>query len=314
MRLFVGVTDFDWYSLHASRSGVEEVNFWKPSPEATFKALKPGEPFLFKLHAPRNYIVGGGFFARFVRLPLSLAWDAFGENNGARSRAEVKTRIAKYRRQPVDPHEDPKIGCILLEEPFFFKQADWIPAPADFNLNIVQGKGYELASITGMQLWQQVGEKLERMRLQDATAGPATNAAAENARHGKPSLVSPRLGQGSFRVMVTDAYSRRCAVTTEKTLPVLEAAHIRPYAQGGEHALTNGLLLRSDLHILFDRGYLTIDPSERRVVVSRRIREEFENGRHYYALHGNPIASPADPQEAPSVENLLFHAQTVFRG
>jgi putative restriction endonuclease len=60
---------------------VEEVNFWRPSPDVTFRALTLGEPLLFKLHAPRNYIAGGGFFTKFVQLPVSLAWDAFREGN-----------------------------------------------------------------------------------------------------------------------------------------------------------------------------------------------------------------------------------------
>jgi hypothetical protein len=59
MRFFVGVTDYDWFLLHASRSSAEEVNFWKPSSGVPFKALQTGEPFLFKLHAPRNFIAGG---------------------------------------------------------------------------------------------------------------------------------------------------------------------------------------------------------------------------------------------------------------
>lgn len=75
MRLFVAVTDNDWFALHASRKHVEEVNFWRPSPEATFKALQPGELLLFKLHSPLNVIAGGGFFARFLQLPVNLAWD-----------------------------------------------------------------------------------------------------------------------------------------------------------------------------------------------------------------------------------------------
>jgi hypothetical protein len=112
MRLFVGVTDFDWFQLHAANAGVEEVNFWKPSPDATFKALQPGEPFLFKLHAPRNFIAGGGFFAKFLTLPVGLAWEAFGEANGARSLVEVKQRISKYRRVAIGPHDNPDIGCI----------------------------------------------------------------------------------------------------------------------------------------------------------------------------------------------------------
>jgi putative restriction endonuclease len=66
MRLFVAVTDYDWFRLHAEKQNVEEVNFWRPSPTATFKALSIGEPLLFKLHSPRNFIAGGGFFTKFT--------------------------------------------------------------------------------------------------------------------------------------------------------------------------------------------------------------------------------------------------------
>jgi putative restriction endonuclease len=48
-------------------------------------------------------------------------------------------------------------------------------------------------------------------------------------RHGKPTLIKPRLGQGAFRLTITDSYERRCAVTGEKTLPILDAAHIRAF-------------------------------------------------------------------------------------
>jgi putative restriction endonuclease len=113
--------------------------------------------------------------------------------------------------------------------------------------------------------------------------------------------------------MVTDAYERRCVVTNERTLPVLEAAHIRPYAQSGPHEVSNGLLLRSDLHTLFDRGYLTVSP-EKRLRVSGRIHEEFENGRDYYALDGQDIRLPIAPHLAPSRELLEWHADTIFRG
>ena len=78
-----------------------------------------------------------------------------------------------------------------------------------------------------------------------------------------------------FRALITDAYSYRCAITREQTLPVLQAAHIRPYADGGSHELSNGLLLRSDLHTLFDQHYITIEPNKRTLIVSRRIREQF---------------------------------------
>jgi hypothetical protein len=58
LRVFVGLTDYDWSRFHASRENVEEINFWRPSSKATFKALLPGELFLFELHSLRNFIAG----------------------------------------------------------------------------------------------------------------------------------------------------------------------------------------------------------------------------------------------------------------
>jgi putative restriction endonuclease len=313
MNFFVAVTDYDWFLLHASKSRVEEVNFWRPSSEATFKALKTGELLLFKLHSPRNFIVGGGFFTRFVPMPISLAWEAFGEGNGVRSLSEMRNRIAKHRHVAIDPTENPTIGCILLAESFFLSEADWIPIPPDFSLNIVQGKGYHSKDgATGKELWEAVTEKLSMSADANRDPGPATIAAVEGARYGEPMLVRPRLGQGTFRVIVTDTYERRCTITGERTVPVLEAAHIKPYSLGGPHEPENGLLLRSDLHTLFDQGYITVDADQLKVVISSRIREEFENGRDYYQLHGRAIRLPRETNSLPSREYLAFH-NSLFR-
>jgi len=114
-------------------------------------------------------------------------------------------------------------------------------------------------------------------------------------------------------VLVTDTYERRCAVTREKALPVLEAAHIQPVAEGGPHNVSNGLLLRSDVHTLFDRGYVTITP-DLRFRVSRRLKTDFDNGEHYYRLDGSAIWAPRGSDERPRPELLEWHADTVFRG
>ena len=120
----------------------------------------------------------------------------------------------------------------------------------------------------------------------------------EPARYGSAE-VKVRLGQGAFRVLVTDAYSRRCAVTGESTLPVLEAAHIRPFAEDGPHAIENGLLLRSDMHILFDSELLTVTP-EHRLEVSSLIKDQYSNGKLYYSYHGQELRSlPTSLVSAP---------------
>jgi putative restriction endonuclease len=113
--------------------------------------------------------------------------------------------------------------------------------------------------------------------------------------------------------LVTDLYRRRCAVTREKTLPALDAAHIRPYADGGAHEAANGLLLRRDIHSLFDSGYVTITPNLR-FEVSRRIRDEFENGKDYYALHGSMIEPPSDSRQAPDRRALEWHNEKRYLG
>ena len=87
MNIYVGVTDKNWY-LQLRQEKVDEVNFWNPG-AAPFRALKENEMFLFKLHYPDNYIVGGGFFVRYTQLPPFLAWDAFGTKNGTTSYSEL---------------------------------------------------------------------------------------------------------------------------------------------------------------------------------------------------------------------------------
>lgn len=312
MRMYVGVTDNRWFRF-LSREEPDEVNFWQPGGKVPFKVLSPGELFLFKLHSPVNQIVGGGFFVRHAMLPVSLAWEAFGAKNGMADYATFRRSIYGYRRTEAKTEPDPTIGCIVLASPFFFAEDEWIPVPQDWKPNIVQGKSYDLSGAPGAALYQMVQERLQR-RERGEVVGTVAREGSSNPRYGSEHLTAPRLGQGAFRVMVTEAYHRRCAVTGEKTLPVLDAAHIRPYAEEGPHAVSNGLLLRRDVHSLFDRGYLTVD-EQFRVEVSRRIKEDYGNGREYYALHGKTLVGlPDAAAERPSTQYLRWHNENVFLG
>lgn len=313
MRVYVAVTDNDWFALHAAKTDVEEVNFWRPSPEAGFKVLQPGELLLFKLKSPNDAIAGGGFFTRFLQLPINMAWSTFGVGNGVQSLPEFRSRIAQIRKVTMQPTDDPTVGCIMLAEPFFWPKSEWIPRPPEFVLSTQAGKTFDSEDEVGRRLWDAVCERLKRSPVSGLGTDTATVAAIESNGFGKPQIILPRLGQGLFRIVVTDAYSRRCAITGERTLPVLEAAHIKPYAMAKRHEVSNGLLLRSDLHRLFDDGYLTVDPQNRQVVVSKRIKEEFENGKEYYNLEGRVLREPAEPWARPSAENLEYHAYSVFR-
>jgi putative restriction endonuclease len=306
MKLFVAITDWDWFNYLAELRP-DEVNFWQPSGSTSFRALSPGEPLLFKLHSPNDYVVGGGFFSHYSVLPATFTWSAFGQKNGARDEAEMRRRIEKYRRVEPSAAEDYAVGCILLQSPFFFSREEWFPVP-EWSRAIVRGKGYDTDDEVGRRLWAEV-----QLRLQgSAIAIEEPEFQEKGLRFGQPKTVLPRLGQGAFRVIVTDVYKRRCALTNSHVLHVLDAAHIKPYSLSGSHSPNNGLLLRQDVHTLFDRGYLTVTP-DYHVEVSHRLKEEFDNGKEYYALQGKTILLPDAATFRPSPEQLEWHNENVYR-
>jgi putative restriction endonuclease len=307
MRAYVGVTDGDWFRFLRDRPQLDEVNFWKPgSGSGQFRALDPGELFLFKLHASDGgAVVGGATFMCSSRFPAWVAWEAFGEKNGAVDFPQMRARIERYRREPIGQGEV-EIGCLILREPFFFEESDWIPAPRDWRPSTQQGKGYDLTSGIGRELWDAVSDRWVR-----ANAASVEIPSDPSVPMFREALGRLRLGQGSFRLMVIDAYERRCAVTREKALPALQAAHIRPVTQGGLHQIANALLLRSDVHALYDHGYVTITP-ELEFRVSRRLHTDFDNGKHYVALEGTELWLPRSPDDFPNRDSLEWHADEIF--
>lgn len=302
MRGCFGNTDYDWYSFLAAEQDLDEVNFWQPSGSGRFAHLDPGKPFFFKLKKP-HYVIGGfGFFATRTVLPASVAWETFGIKNGAATLVGMRSRIARYRKEQFGRQDDPDIGCLLIQQPVFFSPSDCIEQPRDWGRQTVQGAGYDLAKGEGKRIWEQC-------LLRSASA--PTSALVIGPRFGAPVEIRPRLGQGTFRVTVLDAYGRACAVTEEHSLPVLEAAHIRPYTEGGEHDPRNGLLLRSDLHRLFDKGFVTVTP-DLTFRVSARLRDLWHNGRTYYGLDGRQVRRPSRLDLQPDRELLEWHASEVF--
>jgi putative restriction endonuclease len=303
MRGYIGVTDGDWAGFLAAL-GVTEVNFWLPSPDIGFRALRYGEPFLFKTHYPDNRIVGGGFFEHFTVLRASEAWEFMGEGNGCPSLDSMVERVRKYRRAGVE--KDPQVGCVILNDVYFFDAAASPPAPASMARNIVRGKIYELPGTDS--------EAEAAFRLLLAGVGSSTQLSGHilGPPRGLPVKVIPRLGQGGFRAVVLDVYQGRCAITGHRIRPTLQAAHIKPVSEGGEHRVDNGLLLRSDVHTMFDRGYLTVD-DRMRLRVSPRLRGEFGNGDEFYAREGESIWLPQRRHEQPSQDFLQWHQDTVFQ-
>lgn len=313
MEGLVAPTDFGWYSFLLEARGVEEVNFWRPSAHHAVRA-RPFTPFLFKLKAPHNSICGYGFFAKYSALPIWLAWETFGIGNGCPNKETLYNAISKMRSKFGAKGTAPKdsIGCVLLVSPVFFPRAAWIPQPEDWPAPNLVAKRYDLTHGEGKRVWdaclERTGEQFEASGMQ---AHP--ELVESPSGYGAPRLIQPRLGQGTFRISVTDAYARACAVTGEHSLPALEAAHIRPFSESGPHEIRNGLLLRADFHRLFDQGYLTVTP-QLHLEVSSKLREDFENGRSYYPFHGKKLQVPQAPSDLPARGFVEWHNENVYRG
>ena len=276
-------TDYDWYEYLSAQDVLSEVNFWRPSERRGFRALELS-PFIFKLKTPHNAICGFGYFKQYTRLPIWLTWDAFEQANGCKSLQELEGRISKLRTVSSPSEGNIRIGCIQIVNPTFFAPQDWIPQPKDWPPNIQSDKRYDLTEGEGLRVWL---ECLDRARSNSRLV------AESRARYGSTTIITPRLGQGTFRVAVSEAYGRGCAVTAEHSLPALDAAHIKVFESEGPNDVTNGLLLRADVHKLFDRGYVTVN-ADLELEVSGRLREDYSNGRSYYPFHGQKSTCHAD--------------------
>jgi putative restriction endonuclease len=312
---FFALTDEDWYQflLAQSRQGkLEEVNHWAPSGKPGINSVL-GAPYFFQLKAPLYRIGGFGFLGPVTSIPISLAWEAFGEGNGAATREMMFESVQKLRKGKVAEGEtihDPWVGCRTILEPVFFPPDVNIPIAKDWPKHTQKFKKLDLSTGEGARIWQACRRHAKSLPLNTDTA--AHIGETQSDRFGALQQYQPRLGQGAFRIAVVDAYQRSCAVTGEHSLPVLEAAHIRPYGTGGEHAVSNGLLLRSDVHRLYDQGYVTVSP-DHKFKVSPLLREVWNNGTVYYAFEGKTIQLPGEKDQLPDRELLEWHGREVFK-
>ncbi len=136
-------------------------------------------------------------------------------------------------------------------------------------------------------------------RFANGTFDPA---AVSDARERMMALLVRRLGQDAFRSMLIKLYRGRCALTGCDVPAVLEAAHVTPYLGPATNHATNGILLRSDIHTLFDQRLIAIDPITRQVIIAPILK-----GTMYGELEGRVVAEPEPREDQPSVAALIEH-------
>ena len=200
----------------------------------------------------------------------------------------------------------------------FLPKEFWLPDPPGWSPNIVRGRMYDREQVDGEAIWAALGPHMAQrqsglVREAVPTGLQLPLVVTTQSAYGPAARIRPRLGQGAFRLLLTDLYKRRCAITGESTLPVLDAAHIVPFAESASHDLSNGLLLRADFHKLFDAGLVGVSP-DLTVRVSPRIRDQWFNGKAYYRLDGQPLAVVPDHlAHRPDPDRLDWHLRNIFQ-
>ncbi|WP_426178015.1 HNH endonuclease [Massilia sp. TWR1-2-2] len=126
----------------------------------------------------------------------------------------------------------------------------------------------------------------------------------EDARRRVLQNVVRRQGQPKFRAGLVDAYNGRCAITQCAVLVALEAAHVTPYLGPKTNSICNGLLLRADIHTLWDLKLIAIDPSTMAVLVNPALQDA-----NYQALAGSPLFQPVAVAARPSMSALEYQWQ-----
>jgi putative restriction endonuclease len=300
---YLGITDNDWFDYLRRNDITDEVNFWIPSAPPR-KHVEPGSLWLFKLHAPLDFIAGAGVFMHYSVLPLQMAWDAFGIHNGVPTLDALRTAIMRHKSPGADTWNI-AVGCAILDQVTYLPRELWVPCHTG---SLVSGK--HMDDTDDQTTVRQVLHSLE---LAPAKGYVHDHPFYNEAYTPQYALSEVRQGQGTFHIRVTDAYHRQCAVSREHSLPVLEAAHIVEWSDTHTNEVTNGILLRADIHKLFDVGYVTVDPDGYRFVVGKRLKEDYNNGKEYYQLHGSRILLPDDKEAWPSKEALETHNSTAFR-
>ena len=144
---------------------------------------------------------------------------------------------------------------------------------------------------------------------EEVGADPFDPSNIKDARKRISKMIAQRRGQPAFRNALLDAYDRKCAITGCEVVEVLEAAHIYPYRGPDTSKVVNGLLLRADVHTLFDSGLIAIDAMNMTVLVHTSLQ-----GSEYWTLRRKKLRLPPNTERRPSCEALKMHCNQSYHG
>lgn len=279
-QFYVGITDTSWFNLlkedYKNGEIGKRVNFWTPGTRE-FKAIEPGELFLFKLHnkkstGEKGEIVGGGYFAYYEQMSIPDAWEKYGRGNGRESLQKMQESL-KGMQQKNNMQTGVEIGCIILENVFFLNK--WIDEPADWGKSIVSGKRYTTDTEIGVELFNCISDAIVASSKTDAEIVEEIETEVDELDlqgEERIAVVKTRVNQSVFRDRLLKKYKTCCLCKVENP-SLLIASHIKPWAASEPDEKLNpenGFLLCPNHDALFDGGYITF-ADDGQIIISDRL-------------------------------------------
>lgn len=286
----ISPTDINWFQNLREKGLNIDVNFWTPTPWNVSKP-RSGDKLYFMLKSPIRKIGGYGHFVKYENQTPTEAWNQFGLRNGCANYEEFVSKLAHYKALNSKDDSGPsQIGCIVLTDVNFFDDDEFLDVD-DFGVSFPR----QVVKIKYFEQNDPFGNSSVSLPTTDIGFDLVKE---EREEYRSSSLQNQRKGQGKFRSAVSRAYSDRCCISMESTPELLEAAHIQPYRNVSSNHVQNGLLLRVDLHKLYDSGLLYVD-EQYKIHVSPIVKSE-----SYRQFHGRRISLPEDLLNYPSKQAL----------
>lgn len=290
----ISLTDNNWFVYLKKNELNSYVNFWTPTPTNT-KDLKEGDRFYFMLQAPIDKIAGFGEFVRYENVTPELAWNKFGNRNGNALKPDFIKNIQmhidknseKYGKRNLDSYSY-KIGGIVLRNCEFWDEENY-KDPEDHDISFLSQPGT-------IKFFDQPDPFFK------GDLDPSGFGLVNEPLGDKVYVVKFKNAKGGFKVKILEAYNATCCITGETMPELLEAMHIHKYV----NYTHNGVLLRIDIHRLFESNLIYID-KDYTVRVSSLVTDEY-----YKNFDGKKINLPVSEQDWPSVEALALR-ETEFR-
>lgn len=264
--------------------------FWTPTPW-NLRKLKQGEKFYFLLKAPIRQIGGFAEYVEYKNLTADQAWNEYGIRNGRTTKElfldSIKSYLdknsKKFRGTNITP-ENHIIGCIILKNCIFFDDEGFLNTE-DYGLKFP-------TQIVKIKYINSVDPFFSNNNDKKIFT-PINDKKIKNYV-----LTDTRIGQGLFSGMIKKAYNNQCCVSGEKIPELLNAAHIQSYINADSHHVQNGLLMRVDIHALYDAGLISIDENYD-ILVSEQL-----NLTDYYKYKSKKITLPVNRSDFPSKDAL----------